>query len=196
MVRNKTTYPKEGKMKLNGRIFYSRYLTGVLAAGIIVSFAVTTAQARDKELTLDVDLNITSTADATAFRNLNFGVIDLDPAGDNFVIDATGGDAVAAKTTGGTSILSSTGNSGIIRVVGNTAFNITVTYPTSVTLNGTGSPVNVISIASHSQAPDSGAGVNHTAGGTTDIHVGGEIQLTGDEDGTYSNTMPVTVHFN
>lgn len=173
----------------------SALLMGTAMLGAI-ALSGTNVQAGDVTMDINVEVNSTLTETAT---NMDFGTIDLNPAGDTVTIDATAGSATPATT--GTSVITG-GTSGTITVASPNAFTITVTYPATATLNGSGTAagetLTVSDIAANSEG---GSGPVTKSSGPSPgsdavIHVGGAIVFPADTvNGPYSGTMTITLNY-
>ena len=157
--------------------------------------AVSSAIAGD--VIMNVSAIITSSTTETVTTHLDFGTIDLDPAGDTITINAASGAATPVAT--GASVITGSGTSGLITIATSVIMNVQVTYPTSnVTLSSGSDSLTMTSasIIANSMYPDSGAGGD--TNGTTDflIHVGGQIVIPlGQPSGTYTGTMTLTLNY-
>ena len=140
---------------------------------------------------------ITSSTTETVTTNLDFGSIDLDPAGETVTINASAGAATpavanASVVTGGTS--------GLITITSAVVMHVDVTYPAAnITLsNGSGDTLTIVAatIAANSMYPDTGAGTNTDGTNPLLIHVGGIIVVpAGQANGTYTGTMAITINY-
>lgn len=127
----------------------------------------------------------------------DFGVIDLNPAGDTVIIaaekDAVEPYAARSVVTGG--------SSGYLSFTADTPTKISITYPTSVTLiyhdpyNGA-HYIYVKNIRDHSQYAFSSFEVPGD-GSVVTVYFGGTLELDGTqtEMGTYSGTMNITLTY-
>jgi len=140
---------------------------------------------------------ITTSTTETVTTDLDFGSIDLDPAGDTITIDASGGSATPAA--GAASVVTG-GTSGLITIVSQVVMHVDVTYPAAdVTLTSGANTLTLTSanIIANSQYDDGGAGADTLGGGTPlSINVGGVIVIpAGQANGTYTGTINVTVNY-
>lgn len=120
---------------------------------------------------------------------LDFGHVDLHPAGDTITIAAQ--DGPTDKPTANRSLVSG-GGSGRISITSNEPCLVEVTYPGEVLLTSRGRTVTVRGFSSLSQtaAELPGGGVRR------DLSIGGSLDLPGHAgQGAYSGTLTLQIHF-
>lgn len=150
------------------------------------------------DVTMDVTATVAPSLTETVTTDMSFGSIDLNPAGDTIVIDASSGAATPASP-GAVSVVTG-GSSGLITVAANTDFTINVVYEAdgvvALTEPVSGDIVYLNSIDQYSEGGTVNGGVSHTAGTDSLISVGGSVQFpTGAEAGTYSGSMTITLNY-
>jgi len=170
---------------------------GMIVVGGIVGTWSELGAATDKTQDVEVDAVIQQTITTASPKNLNFGTIELDPAGDAITIDAHSGAVATATKTGG-SVITGTVQSGSVTVSSPLSFDILVTYPASVTLNGVNSATNELTVQSITDNSE-GSSITptaHASNTTTTFNVGGILNLpvTAVAD-TYEGTMTVELTF-
>ena len=148
---------------------------------------------------LPVTATITSTITETATSNLDFGSIDLEPAGDTITIDAdAAGSGTVTPVPTGSSVIVGGGN-GVITVASGVAMTVAVTYPATVTITDGTNNLDVVNIDAHSQygaTGDTTGTVSKVAGTDLLIRIGGEIVIpSGQVNATYNGTMIVTLNY-
>lgn len=127
---------------------------------------------------VSVDAVIQQTISTASPKNLNFGTVELDPAGDTITIDASAGSSTTATKLNGSNVSGSV-QSGSVTVTSPLSFDILVEYPASVTLDGAASASNhltVQSISDNSQGSIT-APTAHTGGVTSTFNIGGVLNL-------------------
>ena len=174
----------------------SALLVGTAMLGTI---ALSGANVQAGDVTMGIDVTVLSTLSETVTNDLDFGSIDLSPGGDTVTIDASAGANTPAAS--GTSIPTG-GTSGLITVASPNAFTITLNYPGTATLTGSGSAagqtLTVTDIAANSVG--GAATVSKSAGASPGsdalIHVGGSIVFPPSTvNGPYSGTMTITLNY-
>lgn len=165
----------------------------------VVALSGTTAEA---DVTMNVTADVISSVSETVTTNMNFGTIDLIPAGDTIRINAAGvgggaGGAAAVPVATGASIVVG-GTSGLITITGAIGFDIDVVYPGNniVTLTDGTTSVFVNNIDQNSGGGTTDGTITHGAGTNTLIHVGGQIILpAGATTGTYTGSFNVVINY-
>ncbi len=150
------------------------------------------------DVTMDVTATVAPSLTETVTTDMSFGSIDLNPAGDTIVIDASSGAATPASS-GAASVVTG-GTSGLVTVAANTNFTINVVYEAdnvvALTEPVSGDIVYLNSIDQYSEGGTVNGGVVHAAGVDSLISVGGSVQfLTGAESGVYSGSMTITLNY-
>ena len=178
----------------------------LLGTAMLGAAALSGTNAMAGNVNMGVDVIVTTSLVETVTNDLNFGTIDLNPAGDTISIDASAAtvdDPAAAVTTisqvNGSTTTGAT--SGLVTIESAGPFNIAVTYPGSVPLVGTaGNAVGAPDLAlTQINANSVGGAVPVAKAGGTDatIHVGGEIVFPANTAaGTYAGTMLITFNYN
>lgn len=170
-------------------------LSGALLLGAI-ALSGTTATA---DVTMQVSGTLTSTIVETVTTEMDFGSVEILPAGDTITIaagttDGSGGTAAVPVATG-TSVVTG-GTSGLITISSPIALDINVTYPPSVDLTDGTTTVALSAIDANSGGGTTDGTVSHLATVDTLIHVGGVIVFgLNATTGDYSGSIPITISY-
>lgn len=147
---------------------------------------------------VDISVNVAATIEAaslagTADQALDFGTVISSGSSAAVTVDASGGAATPSVTTGTASV--SGGNSGRISVTTTLAANVTIAYPSSVTItrtSGGSETMTVNNIAANSTASPLAA----TVAGPNQIHIGGVLAIgAAQAAASYAGTMTVTINY-
>ena len=141
---------------------------------------------------LPVTATIASTITETATSSLDFGSIDLDPAGDTITIaaDAAGSGTVIPVSEGSSVIVG--GGNGVITVASGVAMTVAVTYPATVTITDGTNNLDVVDIDLYSQYGLVGAtsgDVSKAAGVDLLIRIGGKIVISATQASAVYNRL-------
>lgn len=131
-------------------------------------------------------------ADAVVSQALSFGTIDLHPAGDTIIINASGG---AATPSAGSGSVVTGGSSGLITVTSDSVEHVEIIYPASATMTSGAGTITITGIDTHSEYSVGGA---DTLGGgiPLTISVGGKINISsGQANGSYSAVLVITLNY-
>ena len=167
-----------------------RVITGI----VLIAFNVMVLPAAMAgTVAVGVSAVITSTITETATTDLDFGSIDLDPAGDTIQLDASGGATTTASITNSSIVTGET--SGLITITSGVVATVAVVYPAAdVTLtNG----ANTLTIAFATIAASSSVtGVATDGINPFYIYLGGTIIIPGTQPtGTYTGSMNITINY-
>ncbi len=174
------------KMKLNR--------SGVIAGILLIAFNILVLPTSIAGVVaVGVDAIITSTITETATTDLDFGSIDLDPAGDTVTIDASGGATTAATITASSIVTGET--SGLITITSGVIASVAVVYPAAdVTLTSGGNTLTIVAATIATFSSETGVatdGINPFY-----IYLGGTIVIpSGQATGTYSGSMNITINY-
>ncbi|MBL4902562.1 MAG: DUF4402 domain-containing protein [Desulfocapsa sp.] len=151
-----------------------------------------------------VDVPITATVTSSLVEDMttamNFGSIELIPAGDTIVINASGagsgaGGAAAVPASSGASVVTG-GTSALITISSPIGFDVDVSYEVSVVLTDGTTSATMSLIDANSGGGTTDGTVTHAAGVDTLIHVGGSLVLpSGATTGTYTGSTAVTMNY-
>ncbi len=136
---------------------------------------------------------ISSSITETVTTALDFGTIDLDPAGDTVQIDASGGATVAATITNSSLVTGET--SGLITITSGVVASVAIVYPAAdVTLTSGGDSLTIV--AATIAASSSATGVATDGINPFYIYVGGTIVIPAAQPtGTYTGSMSITINY-
>lgn len=171
----------------------------LIGTAMLGAVALSGTNAMAGDVTMTVDAVISSTLQETVTTHLNFGTVDLSPGGDTLTLDAKAGAATFAAGGSSTAVGAT---SGLVTVSSPNGFTITLTYPASVTLNGSGaaagSTLTLTGVAANSVGGVTpvvkSAGV--APGSDALIHVGGQIVApSGTKNGPYNGSMTITLNY-
>jgi hypothetical protein len=166
---------------------------GLLLGGTMFSGMTATAG----DLTMNITAQVTSSITETVTTDLDFGIIDLDPAGDTIQLNGSAGASTTPVITGASAV-GGTPTTGLITVASPLAFNIDITYPIdgSVTLADVTDGSSTLSLDAIT-ANSTASGVAHAAGVDSLINVGGILSIpAGADTDSYTGTMTITLVYN
>ena len=180
-----------------------KWRNSMILAGTVTMAALPTLDQTVEAGALDVPVTaqVTTSLVETLVNGMNFGSIDLNPAGDTITLaseGANGGVADTTATSSSHSVITGTQTSGAINVASGVNLEILVDYPDSVTLtNGTGDTATLAKIDEHSGAGNTAGQLSYNATSTNvTIHIGGELTFpAGSGTGTYNGTLSLTVNY-
>lgn len=178
-----------------GRTGRKLFFPAGIAFFVLLSLAGSNALA---DQTLNISVIVTSSI-VESHTDVDFGTIELDPAGDTLTVDASSGSATPALPGGSASVISG-GGSGTITVSANIAFTITAVYENTVTLTSGSDTLNVTDMDLYSEGGSANGSVSHSAGtppaNDTVINVGGQIVFPANTPtGTYTGTTTVVLNY-
>jgi hypothetical protein len=189
-----TTMKQEENMKKTWKS--SVLLIGTAMLGAV---ALSGMNAMAGDVTMTVDAVISSTLSETVTTELDFGTVDLSPGGDTLTLDASAGAATFAAGGSSTAVGAT---SGLVTVSSPNGFTITLTYPVSVALTGSGSAaggtLTITSIGANSVGGVTPVVKSSGVAPASDalIHVGGEIIApSGTLNGPYTGSMTITLNY-
>jgi len=165
----------------------------------IVALSGTTVTAGT--VNVPITATVTSTLLETLTTEMNFGSIELIPAGDTILIAAGGvatsgsGGAAAVPASAGTSVVTG-GTSALITITSPIGFDVDVSYEVSVVLTDGTTSATMSLIEANSGGGSTNGTVTHAGGTPTEIHVGGSLALpSGATTGIYTGTTAVTINY-
>lgn len=165
--------------------------TAVLGA---LALSGNTVEAGDVPMQVQAIINSTLSVTATT---LNFGEIDVTPAGDTITIDAHLGATTTAVATNASPITPASATSGLITVSSANGFTVDIVYPsTTQTLTGVsnGDTLSLTNIGANSTATPATKAVG--AANDLEINVGGVLTIpAGVSDDTYECTITITLNY-
>lgn len=173
----------------------STFLASAALLGM-VAMSGTTAMA---DVTVQVTAAVTSSVVETVTTEMDFGAIDLIPAGDTIVIaagtaDGSGGVAATPASVGISDVVG--GNSALITIASAIGFDVDVVYEVSIVLTDGTTDATMSLIDANSGGGTADGTVTHGAGVDTLIHVGGSLALpAGATTGAYTGSTAVTINY-
>lgn len=172
-----------------------RKSSAFLATAALLGSLALPAKMAEADVTMNVGVVVASSIVETVVTNMDFGSLDLVPAGDLIRIDASAAAATPAAVAPSNGSVITGGTSGLVTVDADINVTIAVTYPADnnvVVTDGT-TTVYLNGISTYS----TGGPINHTGGTTTNIHVGGQLEFTGVNatEGTYTGSFLIQLNY-